>query len=136
VAEPASYQGGSAFLRWWPPAILVLAGLMISAAGMVGLRWASVLVLAAFLHHRFMPWQFTVQPDGLVLAFPFGRRMFVPKSDLRVRMEAVGATALTEGHRRFGYLLLDSILYVPGRTMLMQTAFSSLGYSFAHRDGS
>jgi hypothetical protein len=136
VAEPASYQGGSAFLRWWPPAILVLAAITIAAGGMAGLRWASVFLLAAYLHHRFLPWQFTVLADGVLLAFPFGRRMFVPKAEMQVRMEAVGATALTDGHRRFGYPLLDSILYVPGRTLLMQTAFAGFGYSFARGDGS
>lgn len=136
MADAAGYQGGSAFLRWWPPAILVLASVTIAAGGMVGLRWASVLILAAYAHHRFLPWQFTVRPDGLELAFPFGRRMFVPKSDLTVRMDVVGATALTDGHRRFGYPLLDSILYVPGRTVLMQTAFAGLGYRFSRRDGS
>ena len=69
-----------------------------------------------------------VEADGLELAFPFGRRLFLPKASLTVRIEAVGATALIGRRRRFGYLLLDHLTPEPGRAILLETAFTGLGY--------
>ena len=100
----------------------------MSLGGFAGLKWATASTLLAWCHRRWPPWQFTVTDDGLALAFPFGRRAFLPKGELTVRMEMVGATALVGRHRRLGDPLLDSILYVPGRTLLMRTAFTGLGY--------
>lgn len=129
MAEPTSYQGGSLFLRWWPPALIALAVIAVGVGGIPGLRWATVLVVVGYAHSRFLPWQFTLEQGGLELSFPFGRRVFIPKAEIIVRMEALGATALVGGHRRFGYPLLDSILYVPGRTVLLRTALTGLGYT-------
>jgi hypothetical protein len=126
-----SYQGGSTFLRWWPSVLLVFALAAASFGGYKGYPWATAFVVVAYCHYRWLPWQFTVQEDGVDLAFPFGRRGFLPKSALTVRMESLGATALVGRHRRIGYPLLDSILYVPGRTLLMRTAFTGLGYTLA-----
>jgi len=44
---------------------------------------------------------------------------------------AGGATALVGRRRRFGYLLMDRILYEPGREILLRTAFTGLGYDLA-----
>jgi len=33
--------------------------------------------------------------------------------------------------RKFGYLLMDRILYEPGREILLRTAFTGLGYDLA-----
>jgi hypothetical protein len=128
VADAMSYQGGSSFLRWWPSVLLAFAAAAAFFGGFRGLPWAAALVLVAYFHLRWMAWQFTVQDDGVALAFPFGRQVFLPKSALTVRMEFVGATALVGRHRRLGYPLLDSILYVPGRTVLLRTALTGLGY--------
>jgi hypothetical protein len=128
VAEPTSYQGGSIFLRWWPPTLLAFALAAVVFGGFRGLQWATALTLIAYFHLRWLPWQFTIEADGVTLAFPFGRCAFFPKTALTVRMEALGATALVGRHRHFGYLLLDSILYVPGRTILLRTALTGLGY--------
>jgi hypothetical protein len=124
-----SYQGGSVFLRLWPIAMLALALAAFGFGGMHAIQWPTLLVVAAYVHTRWMPWQFTIQEDGLELAFPLGRRLFLPKASLTVRMEAVGATALVGRHRRFGYLLLDRITPEPGRTELIETAFTGLGYT-------
>jgi hypothetical protein len=128
VGEPTSYQGGSAFLRWWPAAMLGCAAALFMIAGMHRIQWITVFVVLAFVHSRWMPWQFTIRDDGLMLAFPFGRHLFLPKSSLTVRIETVGATALVGRHRWFGYLLMDRILYEPGQSVLLRTAFSGLGY--------
>jgi hypothetical protein len=128
VAETMSYQGGSSFLRWWPSVLLAFAATAAFFGGFRGFPWAGALVLVAYFHLRWMPWQFTVQEDGVELAFPFGREVFLPKSALTVRMEFVGATALVGQHRHLGYPLLDSIFYVPGRTLLLRTALTGMGY--------
>jgi hypothetical protein len=75
-----------------------------------------------------MPWQFTILEEGVLLTFPFGRQLFLPKASLTVRMETIGATALVGRHRWFGYLLMDRILYEPGRSLLLRSAFTGLGY--------
>jgi hypothetical protein len=95
------------------------------------IQWATLLVVVADVHGRWLPWQFTILDDGLALTFPFGRRVFLPKSSLRVRMEVVGATALVGRRRKFGYLLMDRVLYEPGREILLRTAFTGLGYDLA-----
>lgn len=128
-----SYQGGSAFLRWWPAAMLGCAAAMYALGGFHGIQWITLLIVLAAAHARWMPWQFTIRKDGLALAFPFGRRVFLPKASLTVRIETVGATALVGRHRRFGYLLMDRILYEPGRSILLHTAFSGLGYTITER---
>ncbi len=43
MTDAPSYQGGSAFLRWWPPVLVVLAGrslLLRSAFSGLGYRFA------------------------------------------------------------------------------------------------
>jgi hypothetical protein len=128
VAEPTSYQGGSVFLRWWPSVVLGLAVALVFLGGLRPIQWEVLLVVVAYIHFRWLPWQFTIRDEGLVLTFPFGRKLFIPKASLTVRIETVGATALVGRHRRFGYLLLDRLGYEPGRSILLHTAFSGLGY--------
>jgi hypothetical protein len=124
----ASYEGTSAFLRWWPKALLLLALGVVLVQWSHWLQFATVLVVCAWLHGRLLPWRFEVQPDGLALVFPFGKRLFLPKPETTVRMETVGAVALTATRRHLGYLLLDGVLFVPERRMRMQRAFDFYGY--------
>jgi hypothetical protein len=131
MARAGSYQGGSAFLRWWPKVMVGLAFWVLMMGGVRSIQWATLLVVLAFVHGRWLPWQFTILEDGLLLTFPFGRHLFLPKASLTVRMEVVGATALVGRRRKFGYLLMDRILYEPGREILLRTAFTGLGYDLA-----
>jgi hypothetical protein len=128
MAEPTSYQGGSIFLRWWPPFLLVFAVIAFRLSGFQAMQWPALLILGAYVHFRWLPWQFTITGDGLALTFPFGRHAFIPRMATTVRIETVGATALVGPRRRFGYLLLDSILFQPGRSVMLRTAFTGLGY--------
>jgi hypothetical protein len=128
VAEATSYQGGSFFLRWWPSILFSLALVLAVMSELRAIQWITLMVVVACIHVRLMPWQFTIREEGLTLTFPFGRRLFLPKSSLTVRMERIGATALLGRHRRIGYLLMDRILYEPGRAILLRTAFTGLGY--------
>jgi hypothetical protein len=123
-----SYQGGSAFLRWWPRLLLALALWMLVVGWSRSIQWATLLAVAAYIHGKWLPCQFVVLEEGLRLRFPFGRHVFLPKQSLTIRMEVVGAVALVGRRRKFGYPLMDRILYEPGRGLLLRTAFTGLGY--------
>jgi hypothetical protein len=124
----ASYEGTSGFLRWWPKVLLGAAALLAYDHGNHWLQFATLFVVCAWLHGRFLPWRFSVFADGLDLVFPFGRHVFLPKPATTVRMDTVGAVAMTGGHRHLGYLLHDGVLYVPGRRIRLQRAFDFYGY--------
>jgi hypothetical protein len=131
VSHAGSYQGGSAFLRWWPKVMLGIAAALLTIGWTRSIQWVALFAVFAYIHGRWLPWQFTIFDEGVALTFPFGRRLFLPKDGVTVRIEVVGATALVGRHRRFGYLLMDRVLYEPGRDVLLRTAFTGLGYDLA-----
>ena len=95
---------------------------------MSAIQWATFLAFAAWAQGHFIPWRFRVLDDGLELLFPFGRRVFLPKSTTTVRLETVGTVAVIEGHRRLGYLLHDGVLYVPDQRLRLHRALNIYGY--------
>lgn len=123
----ASYEGTSAFLRWWPKVLLGFAFGVAVLGWSHWLQFATVLVVCAWLQGRMMPWRFSVLADGLELVFPFGRRVFLPKPATTVRIETVGAVATT-GRRHLGYLLHDGVLFQPGQRARLHRAFAFYGY--------
>ena len=125
--EFASYEGNSAFLRWWPKVLLALAFAIAVIHWSHWVQFATVLVVCSWLHGRLLPWHFSVLNDGLELVFPFGRRVFLPKPDTTVRIETVGAVAMI-GTRHLGYLLHDGVLFEPGQRARLQRAFAYYGY--------
>ena len=54
--------------------------------------------------------------------------MFLPKPATTVRLEMVGAVAMTGTHRHLGYLLNDGLLYAPDQRARMRRAFDFYGY--------
>jgi hypothetical protein len=58
-----------------------------------------------------------------------GRRRFLSKDTLTIRVDLVGAFALIGKHRRFGYPLLDQILYRPGHEDELRTVFVEHGFT-------
>jgi hypothetical protein len=130
MTDAPTYQGGSGFLRWWPRTLLGLAALVVVLGVARSLPWAALFVLVALLHSWLLPCQFTILDEGLAPLFPFGRRVLLPKQTLTIRMDDVGALAFVGRHRHSGYPLLDRILYEPGRSLLLRTAFAGLGYRF------
>ena len=89
----ASYDGSSWFLRWWPKILLGLALWVLVIGWDHSIQWATFFVLCAWAHGRLLPWRFVVFDEGLLLVFPFGRRVFLPKVATTVRLESVGAVA-------------------------------------------
>src|SRR4051812_6049762 len=102
MARAHSYQGGSFFLRWWPKLLVAFAAVILVVGWSHSIQWATLLVVVACVHARWLPCQFTILDDGIQLAFPFGRRLFLPKTALTIRVETVGAIALVGRRRRFG----------------------------------
>jgi hypothetical protein len=126
-ARPA-YEGASPFLRWFPWGLLALAAIVLASRWNHSIQFATLLAVLAYVHGRWLPSRFVVFADGLALRFPFGRHIFLPKQSLTIRIEMVGAFALTGAHRRFGYPLLNRILYEPGHQELLRRVFTENGY--------
>jgi hypothetical protein len=124
----ASYEGSSGFLRWWPKVLLGFALGIALIHWSHWVQWSTVCVVCAYLHGRLLPWHFAVLPDGVELRFPFGRCVFLAKPETTVRLETVGAVAMTDEHKYLGYLLHDGVLYVPGRRARLRRALDHYGY--------
>ena len=122
------YVGGSFFMLWAPKVMLVLALLVYAGHWNHSIQFATVFVVAAFVHSRWLPFQFRILDDGLDLSFPFGRRLFVSKATATVRVDLVGAFVRVGRRRSLGYPLLDGVLYQPGRQSEMRAAFLARGY--------
>jgi hypothetical protein len=128
MADDAGYLGRNRFLRWWPKMLIVLAGILLYSGTSHAIQFATTLALVAYIHGRWLPWQFSIRDDGLALEFPFGRRLFLPKRALTVRIDMVGAVAMVGRRRHFGYLLLDRLGYEPNGEARLRGAFNGFGY--------
>jgi hypothetical protein len=127
-SSDAPYERASRYLTWAPFAMLILAVVMLLSRWNHSVQFASLFVLIAYVHWRWLPRRYVIADDGLALTFPFGRRVFLPKATVTVRMEVVGAFALTGRRRRLGYPLLDSLLYQPGASDALRNALARFGY--------
>jgi hypothetical protein len=125
------YEGTSAFLLWAPKVFLFMALVMFLGRWSHWIEFATAFTLLAFIHSRWLPWRFEIQDDGLRLLFPFGRDLFLQRSLTTIRVDVVGAMVYDgrRGRTRFGYPLMDGILYQPGRESLLRSAFVDRGYT-------
>ena len=125
------YEGTSDFLLWAPKVFLVMALVMYLSRCNHWIEFATTFVLLAFIHSRWLPWRFEIGDDGLQLLFPFGRHLFLSRSSSTVRVDVVGAMVYDgrRGKHRFGYPLMDGILYQPGRESSLRSAFVERGYT-------
>jgi hypothetical protein len=131
VPDVGDYRGTSEFLRWSPKVMLVLAVLVLASGWNHSAEFAVLFGVVAYVHGRWLACRFTVRVDGVELVFPFGRHLFLPKHLLTIRVEMVGAVALVGRRRRFGYPLMDGILYLPERAETLRDAFVRRGYDVA-----
>jgi len=101
------FVGQTALLRVIPVAVVV-AGVSTACSGISALPAGLLLVLVGVVAARSAPWRFVVVDDGIALWFAFGRRRFLRRDEVTVRMDLTGATAR---HRceRFGYPLTDGV---------------------------
>jgi hypothetical protein len=127
-ADGDGYVGRSEFLLWAPKVMLVLAVIVYQTHWNHSIHFAALFVVTAFIHSRWLPCRFRILDNGLELAFPFGRHLFVAKAKATIRVDLVGAFALVGARRRFGYPLLDGILYQPGHQSMLRDEFLARGY--------
>jgi hypothetical protein len=125
------YEGTSGFLLWAPRVFLVMAVAMYVGHWSHWVEFSTTFLLIAFVHSRWLPWRFEILENGLRLRFPFGRRLFLSRSCTTVRVDVVGAMVYDarRARLRFGYPLMDGILYHPGREALLRAAFVDRGYT-------
>jgi hypothetical protein len=126
------YEGTSAYMLWAPKVFLGMAVLTYLVHWPHWFQFSSTFVLVAFIHSRWLPWQFEIHEDGIQLLFPFGRRLFLNRSVATVRVDVVGAMVYNDrdGRKRwFGYPLKDGILFQPGNESLLRAAFLDRGFN-------
>jgi hypothetical protein len=106
---PVRYVGQNVVLRWWPPAMLVFAFVVLIVAGTAAGLYASVFALCGLVVAHVLPWRFAVVDDGIVLCFPFARVRFLPREVITIRISPGSAVASLDGHRR-AWALSDGLV--------------------------
>jgi len=90
--------------------MVAFALIVLLQPGRAGAFYALVFGVCAWIWARALPWRFAVLDDGIALWFPFGRRLFLPKDAVTVRVNTGSSVAYPEVFRRYGYPLTDGIL--------------------------
>ena len=90
--------------------MLVFAILVLTGTGRGALLYCVLFVVCGLVSARCLPWRFAVLDEGIALWFPLGRRMFLPRDAVTVRVGAGSAVAYPEVFRRFGYPLTDGLV--------------------------
>jgi len=75
---------------------------------------------------RCLPWHFDVRRDGLELWFSLGRRVFLRREDVTVRVNPGSPVALIGPRRRYGYALTDGL--VERRRAMLRAVLLEYGY--------
>ena len=95
-------------------------------------RFAGYAILFALCGLAFallLPWRFVVVDEGIGLWFTFGRRRFLPKSEIIVRAGLGSPVAFRGENRRFGYPLSDG--FFEGRRRALTEILTLLGFRIA-----
>ena len=120
------YIGQSQFVRWWPEVAVVIAVALL-AAGPVAGAFSLFAVAVAGIWAYVMPWRFVVVDDGIALWFPFGRRRFLAREEVTVRVNRGGAVAYrAKEERGLGIPLTDGL--VEKRRMLLRAVLVEHGF--------
>ena len=105
-------------------AVVVLAGTGRGAA-----FYAVLFAVCGLVSARCLPWRFAVLDEGIALWFAFGRRLFLPKDAVTVRVGSGSTVAYPEVFRRFGYPLTDGL--VERRRVLLRAVLVEHGFRLA-----
>jgi hypothetical protein len=90
--------------------MVAFAAVVFIGTGRAAAFYAVVFVICGFIAARYLPWRFAVLDEGIALWFPFGRRLFLPREAVTVRVGTGSAVAYPEVYRRFGYPLTDGLV--------------------------
>jgi hypothetical protein len=121
--------GTSLFLRCWPPGMVVFAALVLTVAGAGALLYCVLFTAFGLAAARFLPWRFAVLDEGIALWFPLGRRLFLPKDAVTVRVGLGSPVAYPKPFRRIGYPLTDGL--VERRRKLLRAVLLEHGFRLA-----
>jgi hypothetical protein len=127
VDEPHEFRNG--VLRWVPLGLLGCAFVVVRSGWSHSVHWGLLFAILAVVYSRWIPWRFVVTDDGLALHFPGRRAVWLTRAEVTVRIDLVGAFALIGRHRRFGYPLLDHVLYRPDHDEVMRRVFGDHGFT-------
>jgi hypothetical protein len=89
--------------------MVVFGAVALAAAGAGALPYFVAFALFGLVWARYLPWRFAVLDDGIALWFPFGRRLFLPRDAVVVRVSG-SPVAYPAAFRRFGYPLTDGLV--------------------------
>jgi len=103
------YTGTSRFVHWWPWGMMVF-GVVQYLTDPRYLGYTILFVLGGLVFAWVLPWRFVVVEEGIGLWFAFGKRRFLPKSEVVVRAGLGSPVAYRGENRRFGYPLTDGFL--------------------------
>jgi hypothetical protein len=119
------FTGKSQLVHWWPW-FMVVVGVVQYATDERYLGYAVLFVLSGLLFAWVLPWRFVVVEDGIGLWFTFGKRRFLPKSEVVVRAGLGSPVAYRGENRRFGYPLTDG--FVERRRRALTEVLTFLGF--------
>ena len=122
------YVGQSWFVHWWPW-FMVLFGVVQYLTDERFLGYAILFAVCGIVFAWLLPWRFVVVEDGIGLWFTFGRKRFLPKSEIVVRAGLGSPVAFRGENRRFGYPLSDGVL--EHRRRALTEVLTLLGFRLA-----
>ena len=109
--------------------MLVFAVLVLTGTGRGALLYCVLFAVCGLVSARYLPWRFAVLDEGIALWFAFGRRVFLPKEAVTVRVGAGSPVAYPKVFRRFGYPLTDGL--VERRRVLLRAVLVEHGFRIA-----
>ena len=123
------YVGQSWFVHWWPW-FMVVFGLVQVLTDKRFAGYAILFALCGFAFAWLLPWRFVVVEDGIGLWFTFGRRRFLPKSEIDLCVRGSAHRWRFEAqNRRFGYPLSDG--FFERRRRALTEVLTLLGFRLA-----
>jgi hypothetical protein len=109
--------------------MVAFASLVAITAGTGALLYCIAFAACGLVAARYLPWRFAVLDEGIALWFPFGRRLFLPKAAVTVRVNTGSPVAYPQAFRRFGYPLTDGL--VERRRKLLRAVLVEHGFRVA-----
>jgi len=109
--------------------MVAFAAVVGATAGSGALLSCIAFACCGLVAARYLPWRFAVLDEGIALWFPFGRRLFLPKAAVTVRVNAGSPVAYPQAFRRFGYPLTDGL--VERRRKLLRAVLVEHGFRVA-----
>jgi hypothetical protein len=120
AVSPSRFVGQSLSLRVLPWMVIAVG---VSTVVSNASRLAVGVFLVAFgaFASLAIPWRFVVVDEGIAMWFGFGKRRFLARDDVTVRVEC-GDVQVVPSSKHFGYLLTDGITNrrVPDLTAVLE----------------